>query len=163
MTSNNIFPDLYRFKRQGREYCSLIAKPYMLSELKLSFNKCYTLQIPRLVEIEINNTTEKRIIRSFKSFEEDTYVYFKKLDLELNDFMILPLFIGCEFTCLKCKKAHKKGSNQCCSLDGGIMINKAVLSKLIIPNIDKVEETIIQTREEFMRLHFPDIFDTMLL
>jgi hypothetical protein len=163
MTSNNIFPDLYRFKTQGKEFCSLVAKPYILSELKLSFNKCYTLQIPRLIEIEINNITEKRIIRSFKNFEEDTFVYFKKLDIVLDDFMILPLFSECEFTCLKCKKAHKKGTEQCCSFDGGIMITKATLYKLIIPSFQNVENKINQTRDEFIRLHFPDIFDTMLL
>lgn len=163
MTSDNIFPDLYRFKTQGREYCSLIAQPNVLSELKLSFNKCYTLHIPRLVEVEINNISQKRIIRSFKNFKEDTFVYFKKIDLDLDDFMILPVYSECEFTCLKCKKVHKKGSEQCCSFDGGIMITKATLYKLIIPSFQNVEDKINQARDEFIRLHFPDIFDTMLL
>lgn len=162
MTSIN-FPDLYRFNLQGREYCSLIAKPLILSELKISFNKSYTLEIPRLVDVEINNVSEKRIIRSFKSFENDTFVYFKKIDLNLKDFMILPLFTDCEFTCLKCKKIHLKDSNQCCNFDGGIMIDKAKLHKLIIPNMTDVEDKIRLTRAEFIRLRFPDIFDTMLL
>lgn len=157
------FPDLYRFNLQGREYCSLVAKPFVLSELKLSFKDNYTLEVPRLVEIQINGIVEKRIIRSFRNFQNDTFVYFKKLDLNLIDFMILPLFSDCEFTCLRCKKIHKKGSNQCCNFDGGIMIDKAKLNKLIIPDIHDVENQIKLTRSEFVRLHFPDIFDTMLL
>lgn len=163
MSSNIVFPDLYRFSQQGREYCSLIAQPLMLSELKITFDKSYTLNIPRLIELQIGNCIEKKIVRSFKDFNSNTYVYFKKLNLTLDDFMILPLFTQCEFKCLKCKINHVKNSNQCCSLNGGISITKATLSKLIIPDNDQVEKTIESTRNEFILLHFPDILDTILL
>jgi len=97
MSSNIVFPDLYRFSQQGKEYCSLIAQPLVLSELKITFDKSYTLNIPRSTELQIGNHIEKRIVRSFKDFNFNTYVYFKKLDLSLDDFMILPLFSQCEF------------------------------------------------------------------
>lgn len=163
MSSNIVFPDLYRFSQQGKEYCSLIAQPLVLSELKITFDKSYTLNIPRLIELQIGNHIEKRIVRSFKDFNFNTYVYFKKLDLSLDDFMILPLFSQCEFQCLKCKIKHTKNSNQCCNLNGGIIITKATLSKLIIPDKDQVDKTIENTRNEFILLHFPDILDTILL
>jgi hypothetical protein len=163
MSSNIIFPDLHRFSQQGREYCSLIAQPLILSELKITFNKFYTLNVPRLIELQIGKNSEKRIVRSFKDFNYKTYVYFKKLDLNLEDFMILPVFSQCEFKCLKCKINHSKNSKQCCNLNGGIMIEKATLTKLVIPDKDQVENTIEQIRNEFILLHFPDILDTILL
>jgi hypothetical protein len=163
MSSIIIFPDLYRFSQQGREYCSLIAQPLMLSELKITFSDSYVLNIPRLIEIQIGKNTDKRIMRSMKDFNSNTYVYFKKLDLSLEDFMILPVFSQCDFKCLKCKIHHSKNSKQCCSLNGGIMIEKATLSKLVIPDSSEVEKTIENIRNEFILLHFPDILDTILL
>ena len=81
----------------------------------------------------------------------------------LEDFMILPVFSQCDFKCLKCKVHHSKNSKQCCSLNGGIMIEKATLSKLVIPDSSEVEKTIENIRNEFILLHFPDILDTILL
>lgn len=163
MASNIIFPELYRFTQQEREYCSLIAKPLILSELKLVFDNSYTIDIPKLIEIEFPTFSEKRIIRSLRDFNNQTYIYFRKLDLDLQPSIILPLFSDCEFQCLKCHKFHKKGSDQCCSLSGGIMIKKAKLNRLTIPNNSNVENKIKEAKEEFIRLHFPDIFDTILL
>ena len=163
MSSIIIFPDLYRFSQHGREYCSLIAQPLMLSELKITFSDSYVLNIPRLIELQIGKNIDKRIMRSFKDFNSNTYVYFKKLDLSLEDFMILPVFSQCDFKCLKCKVHHSKNSKQCCSLNGGIMIEKATLSKLVIPESSEVEKTIENIRNEFRLLHFPDILDTILL
>jgi hypothetical protein len=163
MSSIIIFPDLYRFSQQGREYCSLIAQPLMLSELKITFSDSYVLNIPRLIELQIGKNIDKRIMRSMKDFNSNTYVYFKKLDLSLEDFMILPVFSQCDFKCLKCKIHHSKNSKQCCSLNGGIMIEKATLSKLVIPDSSEVEKTIENIRNEFILLHFPDILDTILL
>lgn len=163
MSSNIVFPDLYRFSQQGKEYCSLIAQPLLLSELKITFSDSYTLSIPRLIELQTGQNIEKRIMRSLRDFNSNTYVYFKKLDLSLEDFMILPVFSQCEFQCLKCKVYHNKNTKQCCSLNGGIMITKATLSKLVIPDKNEVEKTIEDIRNEFILLHFPDILDTILL
>jgi hypothetical protein len=61
MSSIIIFPDLYRFSQQGREYCSLIAQPLMLSELKIMDDQV------RLPLVKISADLKSRIKTAIKS------------------------------------------------------------------------------------------------
>jgi hypothetical protein len=75
----------------------------------------------------------------------------------------LPLFENCEFLCLNCNKLYKRDSDQCCSLSSGIIVNKADLPKLYIPKVSEINNSIKIIKNKFISLHFPDLFDKIMM
>lgn len=163
MPSNIVLPELYRYTVHNKNIMANIIIPGLLSETKIYFSDTYDLLIPNVIEIDLEGSCQKRTIIPYKDFKNNQYISFKKLSFESENTLILPLFSGCEFLCLKCKKLYKPRTEKCCSLDSGIQIYKGKLSKIYIPKIIDNTKAIKHVRDEFVDLHYSDLLDTILL
>jgi len=163
MSPNLILPELNRFTIYNNNIIAMIASPGVLSENKITFDKNYNIEIPKTIEICLEDICEKRTVTHYRDFNNNTYIQFKKLSFKTNNNLILPLYEKTEFLCLSCKKIYKQNSDRCCSLSGGILIYKTKLNKIYIPKLHDNQKSISDIKNEFTSLHFSDILDTILL
>jgi hypothetical protein len=163
MSSHYNIPDLNRFSIHQNIIFSCIASPGLFSDHKITFDKKYILNIPKIIEIDFEGHLDKRKLNWNKDFNNNTYINFKKLDYASGNSIILPLFENCEFLCVNCNKLYKRDSDQCCSLSSGIIVNKADLSKLYIPKVSEINNSIKIIKNKFTSLHFPDLFDKIMM
>jgi hypothetical protein len=88
----------------------------------------------------------------------------KDFDLSIESGLIIPLFECKEFVCMSCNKIHNNKSNQCCDfINSKVHIKQAKLAKITIPSIDDYRSAIEENKKDFIRLHFPDLVDTIML
>jgi len=163
MSSHYNIPDLNRFSIHENIIFSCIASPGLFSDNKITFDKKYIINIPKIIEIDFEGSLDKRKLNWNKDFNNNTYINFKKLDYASENSIILPLFENCEFLCLNCNKLYKRYSDQCFSLSSGIIVNKADLSKLYIPKVSEINNSIKIIKNKFISLHFPDLFDKIMM
>jgi len=65
---------------------------------------------------------------------------------------------------MKCNKIHNGKTEKCCSMQySPLKITKAELYKIVIPELQDIDPLIERAKSDFIDLHFPDIFSTMML
>ena len=159
-----LLPSLHRFIISNNEILGCIASPGILSDTKLVFTKDYSIMVPSTIIVECNDTIYRKICTSNKDFSGNTFIRFKKIELDYTIQYLFPHFRSNDFTCMSCNKLHNGKSFKCCSLENSpVKINKAELYKIEIPHISSVNPSILRARTNFVDLHFPDILSTIIL
>ena len=157
-------PSLHRFIISNNEILGCLASPGILSDTKLVFTKEYSIMVPATILVECNGTSFRKICSTHKDFSGNTFVRFKKIEIDYTVQYLIPHFRSNDFICMSCNKIHNGKSSKCCSLENSpIRINKAELYKIEIPHVSQVNSTIIKARSNFVDLHFPDILSTIIL
>ena len=165
MNSSKFYiPEFNRISITNKKIFANIAIPNRLSESKVIFSKTYNLVIPRLIELELYDSVEKRICNYYKSFQQETILELKLLDKTIDTNYLIPLFECKKFKCLSCNKIHIKDSDKCCEMKKSILeIEDAKLYKIIIPKLISINNKLDQSRDEFISLHFPSLMDRIMI
>lgn len=146
---------------QNNLFVSCIVKINTVLPNKFYFTKDSKLEIPRIIEVE---NIDKRTCSYNKDFNQNIILSIKKYKIDNNPYLIVPFFKSTNFMCLSCNRIHTSKSEQCCDLGTSLIrLNQAKLYKIAFPDKDQTEQCIQNSREEFIKLHFPDILDTILL
>lgn len=159
-----LLPSLHRFIISNNEILGCIVSPGILSDTKFVFTKEYSIMVPSTIVVECNGTSFRKICHTNKDFSGNTYIRFRKTELEYSVQYFIPHFRSNNFTCMSCNKLHDGKTSKCCSLENSpIKISKAELYKIEIPDITLVNQSIVRARSNFVDLHFPDILSTIIL
>jgi hypothetical protein len=157
-------PALYRFSQMNNELLCCLAVPGMLSDTKFVFPNDYEIKIPSTLTVDNKGNTIRKICDNYKDFNNQTYIKFRKIELEISVDFFIPYFKSTEFLCMSCNKLHNGKTNKCCPMTHNpIKLIKAELYKIEIPNVFDIPESIKRARTDFIDLHFPDILSTMLI
>lgn len=155
---------LYNFSRQKNEIIVKIASPNLLSPEKYIFNKDYKINSKRIIDVYDGTNTFRKSCKVYRDFSNSTYVSLKSFDLSFKSKMIFPIFYNTNFECVSCKKIYDKNiKSKCCNLASPIIISSADLKGLYVPPTDDYNYNLNFSKEEFIKLHFPDIFDNIIL
>lgn len=154
--------NLYQIYSDKKYSFSYIVKLNTLTPDKLLFTKNSNLEFPKLLDFQIRDINSKKSCHYHKDFHDSSIIYFKNFDIQ-NSFFIFPLY-KCElFKCLSCDKIHNSKSKICCDLlKSPIEIIKAKLIKMIIYE-ENYHDCIILSRKMFLKLHFPDLTDMIII
>jgi hypothetical protein len=156
--------DLNRIYNIPMNIVAAIIKPFILSDTCYYFTNDYKIIIPETISVVNNNKEIKKTISYNYCFDKSLVITLKDFDLSTESGLIIPLFECKEFVCMSCNKLHDLKSNQCCDFnDSKIHIKKAKLVKITIPSIEDYREAVEQNKKDFIRLHFPDLVDTIML
>ena len=155
---------LYHITKENNFSSSLIVKLNTLTPDKFFFSTDTELELPRIIEFSYNNSITKKTCHYHKNFENSHYIYFRNFDIDNKYKYLIPLF-KCElFKCMSCGKLHNIKSKKCCSMvNSPIEIIKAKLLKITIPNTNSVKFAIEENRNQFLKLHFSDLMDMILV
>lgn len=155
--------NLFEINYQNNYAYSCIIKNNFLSSNKLYFTKGSTINLPKLVEVYNDNTKKKKVAHYHKDFHYNQYIYLSKTEIDKDKFL-LPFFELSEFKCLACNKFHNTKTEQCCQmLNSSIEVISGKLTRCHIVDDTNFKPTLAHIREEFLRLHFPDILDKIIL
>ena len=149
----------YEIDKQNNFSSSLIVKLNTLSPDKLYFTSDSFIDLPKLIEFE----DKKKTCHYHKDFNNSIYMFFRNFDIH-NSKYLLPLFSCQQFRCMSCNKLHNLKTTKCCDMiNSPLEIIKAKLIKVIIPENHMVNQAIKHNREEFLKLHFPDLTDMIIM
>lgn len=156
--------NLYEMNRyNNKNYCCII-NSNLLNCNKFYFTKDSNITISRLTNFFINDSKIRKITNYHKSFDNNYFIYFNNFDLENNLTYAIPLFECKEFKCLSCNKIHNSKSMKCCSFSSSVIsIQQASLNSLYLCKNEDFLKTLEIVKEEFIKLHFPDVLDKILL
>lgn len=162
--STTLQSNLYHINKENNFSSSIIVKFNTLSPDKFFFSNNSEIQYPRLIEFYHNNSSSKKSCHYHRDFNNSQYIYFRNFDIDDNLKYSIPLF-KCElFKCLGCGKLHNIKSKKCCSMIySPIEIIRAKLLKITIPDNYNVKFAIEENRNQFLKLHFPDLTDMIIL
>jgi hypothetical protein len=155
---------LYNFTKNKNEFFAKIVDPNILSPEKFLFNKDYKLNIKRIVDVTHGDQKLKKQIKSFKDFNNSTYISLRNFDLQQATGLLIPVFNNCSFKCMSCNKNYdKRIRTKCCTMNAPILITSAELYSIYIPTAEDLQESLTISKSSFLELHFPDLLDNILL
>ncbi len=156
--------DLNRIYNIPKNIVAVIIKPFILSDTCYYFTDDYKVIIPKTISVVNNGKETKKTITHNYCFDKSLMITLKDFDLSIESGLIIPLFECKEFVCMSCNKIHNNKSNQCCDfINSKVHIKQAKLAKITIPSIDDYRSAIEENKKDFIRLHFPDLVDTIML
>jgi len=156
--------EIYNINKENNFSSSCIVRFNTLTPDKFFITAQSHLELPRIIDFNINNSKSKKACHYHKDFSNSNYIYFRNYDIDKNLKFLIPLFQCSLFKCSSCNKIHNAKSNQCCDLiNSPIEIVKAKLIKITIPDNENVHQSIEDNRKEFLKLHFPDLTDMIIM
>jgi hypothetical protein len=157
-------PNLNRLSIVNKKIFANISVPGHLTDSKLIFSNSCNIIIPKLIEIQLYDSVEKRICNYYKGFQQETIVEIKLLDNLLNTNFVIPHFECKNFKCLSCNKIHTQDTDKCCEMKKSILeIYDCKLYKITIPKLDEINIKLEESRDEFISLHFPSLMDKIMI
>lgn len=143
---------------------SCIVKLNFLTPDKFYFSEESKIEIPRLINFSVMSWRKiKKICYHHSNFDKSIFLYFKNFDLENAQYAI-PLFECKKFRCMSCNKIHNGKSTKCCDmLNSPIEILDAKLIQITLPKVNEINEKLAYNREKFLKLHFPDFTDMIIV
>lgn len=157
-------PSLCRLSILNNEVFCCIASPGQISDNRFVFAPDYQIMVPNTLLVENGDLQLRRMCDKIKDFNNRTYVKFRKTELNTKSNLVIPYFKSTEFLCMKCNKIHNGKTEKCCSMQySPLKITKAELYKIVIPELQDINPLIERAKSDFIDLHFPDIFSTMML
>lgn len=106
-------PAQYRFSQINNELLCCLASPGILSETKFVFTNDYEIKIPSTLFVDNKGTTFRKICDNYKDFNNQTYLKFRKIELDITVDFFIPYFKSSEFLCMSCNKIHNGKTNKC--------------------------------------------------
>ena len=150
-------------KYKNKNYCCIIDSS-LLNSNKFYFTGDSILHINKLTNFYLNDIKVRKTLNFHKNFKNSYFVYFSNFDIEKDFTYAIPLFECKEFICLSCNKVHNNKSFKCCSFSNSIiLIKEATLISLYLCKADEFSNTLKMVKNEFLKLHFPDVLDKILL
>lgn len=155
--------DFYNIIQNNNYSYSYIIKTNLLSPDKYYFSFNSDIKIPNLINFETKKDIWKKKCHFHKDFNNSYVLYFRNFDVIEFDYLI-PTFQCKKFKCLKCNVIHNLKTQKCCDMiQCPIEIIEAELINIYLPNKSEINKSILNSRENFLELHFPDILDKIIL
>ena len=159
-----LLPGLFKIELWNNQFVSSIVQKNIIAPNKFYFTDECKIEIPRLIEVVNNSESIKKTCTHYKNFDNTYIISCSKTNIDLSSKFLIPYFTSNKFKCLSCNKIHDGKTDQCCSLEKSVVcLEQAKLYKIEIPKLSEVESSLIKSKEEFARLHFVDILDTIML
>lgn len=156
--------NLYEMNVSNRYNYSCIVNIDFLSPNKLYFTRDTVVNVPSLIIIDADGTKSKKQCHTHYDFDKNIFLYFLKFDIQEKYKYSIPIFKCKKFKCLSCNKNFDSKSVQCCSLiNSPLQIIECTLEKLILSTEFDYKNCLKKAHDEFIKLHFPDLLDKIML
>lgn len=151
------------FPQKNKSYSCIIACD-IISYNKFYFTKDYEFSKNRIVSFIYENQVIKKSVIYHNDFNQNTFIYLNNFDIPKDVRFAIPLFECKSFTCVSCKRVHDKKSNLCCQSNNSVYkLDNFFIKNIYFSNINNFHSILSEVRNEFVKLHFPDILDKILL
>jgi hypothetical protein len=157
-------PNLFKIDSWKNQLVSTIIQKNIVAPNKFYFTDDCKIEIPRLIEVVNKDTTIKKTCTYSKNFTDSYLLSISNNNLDYSSKFLIPYFSSNKFKCLSCNKLHDGKTDKCCSMEKSVvLLEQAKLYKVEIPILSDIEKTLQESKEEFVRLHFVDFLDTIML